>query len=100
MQLNMVRKYKVFLEGANLLMEIQGVRRFGFFATRYVEGNDVDAAANCALALIRAELAATGAILNNEDDPPTAKITGMEKIGFFERPDALAKGFTFFPERQ
>jgi hypothetical protein len=98
MLLKATRKYKVFVEGANLLMDIQGRRRFGYFATRYVEGDDVESAAACALELIKMELNSNGALLNDIDDPPHARISGVEKMGFFKRFDDSGKGFTFFPE--
>jgi hypothetical protein len=92
------RKYKVSVEGANLLMDIQGARRFGYFATRYVSGNDAEFAAAYALELIKAELIATGVLLNGIDDPPLAKVSEVEKMGFLKHSDVSGKGFTFFPE--
>ncbi|NVD73359.1 hypothetical protein HUX88_22880 [Duganella sp. BJB1802] len=93
------KKYRVLVEGTNLLMEMQGIERLGYFTTRYVEAMDPDEASEYALDLVRNELNSTGALLNNVNDPPVAIVSEIEQIGSFRGIDVPGMGFTFFPEK-
>jgi hypothetical protein len=91
-------KFRVLLEGANLLMEMQGIERLGYFTTRYVEAEDGDEAAAQALDLVRNELHSTGSLLNEIDDPPLVSVSEITQIASFRGIRVPGKGFTFFPE--
>ncbi|CAN7737048.1 hypothetical protein [Duganella sp. LjRoot269] len=92
------KKYRVLLEGRNLLMEMQGLERLGYFTTRYVEAADSEEAAEHAMDLVRKELISTGALLNALDDPPIVEVSEISRIESFNGIRVPGKGFTFFPE--
>jgi hypothetical protein len=92
------KKYRVAIEGQNLLMDVNGIRRFGYFTTRYVRKNDRDDASAFALALVLNELNSTGALLNDVTDPPVATVSEITQVDSFSGLDTPGRGFTFFPE--
>jgi hypothetical protein len=92
------KKFRVMLEGGNLLMEMQGIERLGYFTTRYVEAEDGDGAAEHALDLVRNELNSTGNLLNEIDDPPVVSVSEITQLMSFKGIRVPGKGFTFFPE--
>lgn len=92
------KKYRVLIEGSNLLMDVKGVRRLGYFTTRYVEGLDCEEAVECALDLVQNELSSTGALLNAIGDPPGIATSEVVQIDSFKGVGVPGKGFTFFPE--
>lgn len=79
-------------------MDIQGPRRFGYFATRYIKGYDVETVTAQAVALVEEELEATGALLNSAGDPPSVLVSNIEEVGIFNRNKGSGEGFTFYPE--
>jgi hypothetical protein len=94
------KKFRVLLEGGNLLMDIHGRERLGYFTTRYVEGRDSEEAAEHALDLVRNELNSTGSLLNGADDPPVVKVSEIAQVTSFKGVLVPGRGFTFFPEDQ
>lgn len=92
------KKYRVLVEGENLLIQIQWMQRFGCFTTRFVEAEAADEAAKRALALVWEELDSTGTLLNEADDPPVIKVAEIERIRSFKDTLVPGRGFTFFPE--
>lgn len=92
-----LNKYSVLVEGQNLLMDLQGVQRFGFFTTRYVKAADVKAASERAVDLAREELLSTGSLLNERGDDPVFSVSEIRQINTFNSVNVPGKGFTFFP---
>jgi hypothetical protein len=92
------KKFRILIEGKNLLIDVRGVEKLGYFTTRYVEAFDVDEACECALDLVRNELNSTGALLNDINDLPLAVISGVAQIASFRGIDVPGRGFSFFSE--
>jgi hypothetical protein len=92
------KKYRVLMEGTNLVMDINGIGRFGYVATRYVRCVDSAKACSLALGLTRKELLSSGEILNEKDDLFTATVLAVTVIDSFKGIEVPGKGFTFFPE--
>jgi hypothetical protein len=92
-----VTHYRVFLRGANLLMEVDGTsKRMGFFTTRFVQANNRDGAELLAVDLIRNDGWLKGAISNPRTDPPMIFAEEIEAVGPDSVPD-VNSGFSFFP---
>jgi hypothetical protein len=91
------QKFRVLIEAENLLMDIHGIQRFGFYTTRYVEAADADEASEHAIHLAQNELFSTGAILNEHGDPPVFSISEISRIDTFRGLNAPGKGFSFHP---
>ena len=87
----------VLIEGENLLMDSQGVQRFGFFTTRYVKAADVEGASQYAVDLAREELLSAGLLLNERDDSPIFTVSEILEIDTFNGVDVPGTGFTFYP---
>jgi hypothetical protein len=92
-----LNKYSVLVEGENLLMDLQGVQRYGFFTTRYVKAADGEAASQYAVDLAREELLSSGLLLNERGDNPIFSVSEILQIGTFNGVNAPGKGFTFYP---
>jgi hypothetical protein len=75
-----LNKYAVLVEAENLLMDLQGVQRFGFFTTRYVRAADVEGASQRAIDLVREELLSTGSLLNERGDDPILSASEILQI--------------------
>ena len=90
--------FRVFLEGGNFLITLDGRRRrFGFFVTRFVEAQDEADAAAESVRLLWDELARKGGILNSAGDAPRIVVDRVEEIEPGDRPD-INPGFAWFPE--
>lgn len=92
------KKFRVLIEGENLLIAMMGIEKLGYFTTRYVEGVDVDEACEYALDSVRNELHSMGGLLNDLNDPPRVVISEVAQISSFKGIDVPGRGFTFFPE--
>jgi hypothetical protein len=92
-----LNRYSVLVEGENLLMDFEGVQRFGFFTTRYVKAADVKGASQSAVNLAREELLSTGSLLNEPGDDPIFSVSEIHRIDTFNGVNAPGKGFTFYP---
>jgi hypothetical protein len=92
------KKFRILIEGANLLMDMKGLEKLGYFTTRYVEGFNVDEACECALDLVRNELNSAGALLNDVYGPPVVVSSDAAEICSFRGINVPGRGFTFFPE--
>jgi hypothetical protein len=92
-----VATFRVFLRGANFLMEVNGKpTRIGFFTTRFVRANNRDGAELLAVDLIRSDKWLAGAVSNPRSDPPTIHAEEIEMLEGDFIPD-IGAGFSFFP---
>lgn len=92
----MINKYLVVLEGRNCLMRNIGnnaTDKYGFFASRYVEAECVDAAQRIAVQEIKDEL--IGIVKNELSNPPLILIEETRSVTDFD-PSVATKGFTFY----
>jgi hypothetical protein len=95
----LLHRYSVLIEGENVLMDLQGVQRFGFFTTRYVKAADVESASQRAVDLAREELLSAGLLLNERGDNPLITVSEIRQIKTFNGASVPGKGFTFYPMR-
>lgn len=92
-----LNRYSVLIEGENLLMELQGVQRFGFFTARHVKAADVEDASQRAINAVQEELLSAGLLWNERDDHPIFTVSEIRQIKSFDGTSIPGKGFTFYP---
>ena len=94
-KVNIMKKYKVVIEGDNFEILLDGkVGKYGFFATRFVESKDSKEAETLAMKLIRDELESI--VLNDSSDPPVIYIEDNYEIDNFGDNLVPGSGFTWF----
>lgn len=92
-----VVRYKIFLNGQNLLTEVEGSLQYlGFYTTRTVEAGTEAEAESLALALIRRDKKLLQIMRNDADDPPTFSIEEIVEI--VDESEARNTGFPFYLE--
>lgn len=93
-----MRKFKVIVEGRNVLIRIdEAVARMGFYATRLIESNTPETAKQAALNLIRMEL--MDQTLNARANPPVFVIEDAFEVLTFDTASSYA-GFTWYRESE
>ena len=95
-----MRKFKVILEGKNLLLDMEGVSKFGVLIVRFVEAVDELLAEHTAREDFRCEpkgKALRASLLNAPDDPPIFETAEVTEVESFDR-DAKPPGLIFYPE--
>ena len=95
-----VRKFKVILEGKNLLLDMEGVSKFGVLIVRFVEAVDQLLAEHTAREDFRCEpkgKALCESLLNAPDDPPIFETAEVTEVESFDR-DAKPPGLIFYPK--
>ena len=95
-----VRKFKVTLEGKNLLLDMEGVSKFGVRIVRFVEAVDELLAEHTAREDFRCEpkgKALCESLLNAPDDPPIFETAEVTEVESFDR-DAKPPGLIFYPK--
>ena len=95
-----VRKFKVILEGKNLLLDMEGVSKFGVLVVRFVEAVDELHAEHTAREDFRCEpkgKALCESLLNAPDDPPIFETAEVTEVESFDR-DAKPPGLIFYPK--
>jgi hypothetical protein len=92
-------KYKVEINGANFLIDMQGRRaKCGFFTIRFVEAPDAAAAENAAVEMIRETQRLRDVVRNGPDDPPVMDVIGIFEMESFDGIDNLEPGFVLYGE--
>lgn len=95
-----VKKFKVTIEGKNLLLNMEGVSKFRVLIVRFIEAIDEVLAEHTAREDFRCEpkgKALRESLLNAPDDPPIFEIAEVTEVESFDR-DAKPLGLIFFPE--
>ncbi len=95
-----VRKFKVTLEGKNLLLDMEGVSKFGVLIVRFVEAVDELHAEHTAREDFRCEpkgKALCESLINAPDDPPIFETAEVTEVESFDR-DAKPPALIFYPE--
>ena len=90
------RKFRVLIEGGNLLLEMPNREKFGFYTTRYVKATGSEEAGQWACKLVLSDIASLG-VLNSADDPPSVEVSRITELWTFLGLKVPGKGFTFFP---
>lgn len=92
-------KYKVLINGANFLIEMDGrIAKYGFFTTRFVEATDADAAENTAVQMIRETQRLRDLVRNAPDDPPVMDVIGISEQESFNGIKNQVPGFAWYEE--
>jgi hypothetical protein len=90
-------KYRILLNGENLLTEVEGsLQCLGFYTTRTVEAATEAEAESLALALIRQDKKLLQIMRNEADDPPTFSVEEIVEV--VDESEADNIGFAFYPE--
>ena len=93
-----MKKYKVLIEGRNLLLNVDGQeQKIGFFTTRWIEANNANDAEKFAIENIRNDPKIKNNILNFKTDPPFMHASEVEEVNFLSGKETNT-GFVFFPE--
>ena len=90
-------RYKVLLNGQNLLAEVEGSLQYlGFYTTRTVEAGTETEAKSLAIALIRQDNKLLQMMRNEADDPPTFAVE--EIVELVDESETHNTGFSFYRE--
>lgn len=90
-------KFAFVINGQNFKMNFEGkTQKVGFFATRRVENDDVDAAEKVALDSVRSEFGSL--VLNDRDDPPVMYIENIYEVDSFDDDPVPGEGATWYIE--
>lgn len=92
--------YEVIVNGENYLMNVEdeGLKKMGFYVTRYVRADDVDLAAAAALDKVRRIERLKGVACNAERDPPRLGIEEVYEIDAYPARDQLEPGIILYSE--
>ena len=95
-----MKRFKVKLHGKNFLLNHDGeLKKFGFYATKFVKAENPKEAEKIAIILIRQNPNLRDAVLNENADRPTINLEEIKEVNFLK---FFAKksttGFTFYPE--
>lgn len=96
-----MKKFRVLLNGRNFLLDMgyDGLKKHGFFTTRWVKANDEVEAENSAVEMVRQCSQLRSVVLNEKDDPPEIFLEEIDVAVAFEyfrrKP---GKGYIFYPE--
>jgi hypothetical protein len=94
-----MKKYRVFLQGKNCLLNIDDkTEKTGFYTTRFVEANDELEAENKSVELIRNDPQLRQSVLNEKGDPPIIYLEDIEEISDFDGINTPGAGYTFYPD--
>ena len=95
-----MKKYKVTLQGKNLLLKMERVEKHGVFIVRFVEAIDEVLAEHTALEDFRCSpkgKTLQESLLNTTDDPPVFQAIEIRQLKSFGTADNSG-GLIFYPE--
>ena len=94
-----MQKFRVLVEGKNLLMQVNGVqKRFGFFTTVYVDAFTPDDAKTRAIDLLREDARLQEASLNAENDPISYSAQEVNQMESFKGVRLPRNGLALYSE--
>ena len=98
--MNLMNRFKVILHGENFLLNLDGeLKKYGFYATRFVKAENPQEAEKIAIILIHQNPNLRDTVLNEISDRPTINLEEIKQVNFLK---FFAKksttGFTFYPE--
>jgi hypothetical protein len=95
----MRKKYKILLEGKNLVMSVDGqIQKLGFYTTRSIMANNEDEAIKLAVELIKNDPKIIRNILNEKNIPPYIYAKEIQEADSFDEEMEINPGYVFFPE--
>ncbi len=93
-------KYKVEINGANFLIDMEGhPAKHGFFTARFVEAPDAAAAENAAVQMIRDTQRCRDLVRNAPGDHPVMDVTSVIEVESFDGIEDHDPGFAWYVER-
>lgn len=93
-----MQKYRVIVEGQNLLTDVDGVRqRMGFYTNVFIEAFTPDDAASRAIELVRKDADWQQILSNAEDDPINLSADEIQEIESFDGVRLPRTGLVFYP---
>ncbi len=95
-----MKRFKVKLHGENFLFNLDGeLKKFGFYATKFVKAENPQEAEKNAIILIYQTPNLRDTVLNENADRPTINLEEIKEVNFLK---FFAKksttDFTFYPE--
>lgn len=99
-----MNKYKVLIQGHNLLMGVERqIEKYGFYTTRFVEAYTADSATEIALDEFVAERKwqdLVGGLRNARSDPPrlTVERSDIEQLDSFDYVENRYPGYALYKE--
>jgi len=97
-----MKRFEIKLHGKNFLFNLDGdLKKFGFFATKFVEAENPQEAEKMAIILIRQNPNLRDAVLNENADRPTIDLEEIKEVNFLKFfSKKSTTGFTFYPEEE
>jgi hypothetical protein len=95
-----MKRFKVKLHGENFLLNLDGeLKKYGFYATKFVKADNSQEAGKIAVILIRQNPNLRDTVLNEKTDRPTINMEEIKEVNFLKFFAEKSKtGFTFYPE--
>jgi hypothetical protein len=94
-----IKKYKVFLNGRNFWIKVDGhLKRKGFYTTRFVEAKTAKEAKTLAVELVRSEPFLRAAVKNDKSNPPMIYLEDIETVPSFEGVGQPGAGHTWYDQ--
>lgn len=91
--------YKIIVNGTNFVLSIQGKeQRMGFYATRFVEANNVEEAQEAAMRLIMNDNKLRQAIRNEPNSQPQLHIDEVTEAPITEQDKSTNNAFMFYAD--
>ena len=91
------RKYRVFVNGQNYWLHIDGrLQKTGFYTTRFVEAQDAKEAEDIAVELVRNDSKLMVGLFNEQGDPPMLYAEEAEEVDALEP----AHGYAFYSKEE
>jgi hypothetical protein len=96
-----MKKFRVLLEGRNLLINSQeGLKKMGFYTTRFIEAGSPKQAENLSVELIKNDSKLKKSILNDQADPPMIYVDSLDELTSFGDNAVPGSGYTFYLEEE
>ena len=94
-----MKRFKVKLHGKNFLLNLDGeLKKFGFYATKFVEAENPQEAEKIAVILSYQNPNLKGAVLNQDVFRPTINLEAIKEVNFLKFfAKKSTEDFTFYP---
>jgi len=95
-----MKRFEVKLHGKNFLLNLDGeLKKFGFFATKFVKADNPQEAEKIAIILIRQNPNLRDTALNENADRPTINLEEIKEVNLLKYfTNKSTTDFSFYPE--